>query len=169
MTDLVRVAFRKYDGSLHWNMTMRRLGEDEHGVWLGLPVGGVYRKGNGPAIPVTCPNVGLIPHHGWWAATFNAEPRSSEIYVDVATPAVWRSAAEVTMTDLDLDVVRKRGERAPRLLDADEFAEHQVRYAYSPDVIARAEEAAQWLMKAVGDGTEPFAKAYLPWLRQVTA
>jgi hypothetical protein len=31
----VRVVFRRYDGSLHWHNTMKRLGEDSHGIWLG--------------------------------------------------------------------------------------------------------------------------------------
>ena len=33
----VRVVYTKYDGSLHWHMSMRYLGEDEHGIWLGAP------------------------------------------------------------------------------------------------------------------------------------
>lgn len=46
----VQVNYRKYDGSLHWNLRMRRLGEDEHGVWLGSPAHGVMRKGHNPEV-----------------------------------------------------------------------------------------------------------------------
>jgi hypothetical protein len=31
----VLVSVRKFDGRLHWHHPMVRLGEDEHGVWLG--------------------------------------------------------------------------------------------------------------------------------------
>ena len=31
----VRLVFTKYDGSLHWHQTMKYLGDDEHGIWLG--------------------------------------------------------------------------------------------------------------------------------------
>jgi hypothetical protein len=27
----IQVVFRKYDGSLHWHLSMRRLGADRHG------------------------------------------------------------------------------------------------------------------------------------------
>ncbi|MQY13222.1 hypothetical protein SRB5_33650 [Streptomyces sp. RB5] len=169
MTDLVRVIYRKFDGSLHWNLTMRRLGEDRHGVWLGAPAFTPLSKGHQPIDPLPHAYVCLVPAdpEAWWAATFNAEPRSTEIYVDVTTPMRWNSAAEATCVDLDLDVVRKRGETEARLLDEDEFAEHGKLFGYPPDVVARASGAARWLMTAVAAGTEPFGTAYLPWLAMV--
>ncbi|WP_277437509.1 DUF402 domain-containing protein [Streptomyces sp. SPB162] len=167
MSDDVRVRYRKYDRSLHWNMEMRRLGEDEHGVWLGVPADNVMRKGHGPDISFPEAYVLLFPHDQWWTATFNAAPRSTEIYCDITTPPQWMSATEVTMIDLDLDVVRKRGVPAPVLIDEDEFAEHQIRYGYPADVIAQAAEAAQWLMRQIGDGAEPFTTVYREWLTHV--
>ncbi|MFI9101651.1 DUF402 domain-containing protein [Streptomyces fildesensis] len=163
----VYVNYRKYDGSLHWNLRMQRLGEDEHGVWLGLPADSVMRKGDGPEIPCPEAHVILFPRQGWWTAAFNAAPRRTEIYCDITTPPQWLSPTEVTMIDLDLDVIRKRGEPTPLLVDEDEFAEHQVRYGYPADVIEQAAGAAQWLMKQVGDGAEPFATTYRGWLAQV--
>ncbi|WP_413100388.1 DUF402 domain-containing protein [Streptomyces sp. Inha503] len=166
MPDLVSVNYRKYDGSLHWNLRMRRLGEDEHGVWLGLPGGGVMRKGYGPMVPIACAHVVLLPRDAWWTAAFNAPPRETEIYCDIATPAEWLSSHEVSMVDLDLDVIRKRN--GPTLLDdEDEFAEHQVRYGYPADVIAEAEAAGRWLMDAVDGRTEPFGDASGAWLAMV--
>ena len=44
-SDLVRVVYRKFDGSLHWNQPAWRLGEDEHGVWVGAPAGTPVRLG----------------------------------------------------------------------------------------------------------------------------
>ena len=33
--DQVRIVYRKYDGTLHWNQPGWRLGEDGYGVWVG--------------------------------------------------------------------------------------------------------------------------------------
>jgi protein associated with RNAse G/E len=164
---LVQVDYRKYDDTLHWNLRMRRLGEDEHGVWLGLPADGVTRKGHNPAISVPEAHVILFPRVSWWTATFNAAPRRTEIYCDITTPPEWLSPDRVTMIDLDLDVLRERGTVAPILVDEDEFAEHQVLYGYPAAVIAAAEESAAWLMTAVAAGAGPFGGVHERWLRMV--
>lgn len=163
----VQVDYHKYDGTLHWNLRMQRLGEDEHGVWLGLPANGTMRKGHRPAITIPEAHVILFPRGAWWTAVFNAAPRSTEIYCDITTPPEWPSRDTVTMVDLDLDVLRKRGVPQPLLVDEDEFAEHQVRYGYPQEVIAAAQDAAAWLMAAVAAGTGPFGGAHRPWLAMV--
>lgn len=163
----VQVNYRKYDGTLHWNLRMRRLGEDEHGVWLGLPADSVMRKGHNPEVPLPEAHVILFPRAAWWTAVFNAAPRRTEIYCDITTPPQWPSPAEVTMVDLDLDVLRKRGADLPILVDEDEFAEHQVKYGYPAEVIDAAESAAAWLMAAVADGTGPFDGTHRRWLAMV--
>jgi protein associated with RNAse G/E len=164
---LVRVDYHKYDGSLHWNLRMRRLGEDEHGVWLGLPANGTTRKGHNPAVTIPEAHVILFPRDDWWTATFNDAPRSTEIYCDITTPPEWPSQDAVTMVDLDLDVLRKRGTQLPLLVDEDEFAEHQVRYGYPAEVVAAASDAAERLMAAVGTGTGAFGGAHERWLALV--
>jgi len=70
--------------------------------------------------------------------------------------------------DLDLDVLRFREDRSVLIVDQDEFAEHQIRYAYPPDIVAAAEKAAAWLHGVLGDGTEPFATEYRTWLAMVS-
>lgn len=170
MTDHdVRVVYTKYDGSLHWHFTMRHLGEDEHGIWLGAGAGLSARRGSEPPITLAQPHVLLVPDGAWWTATFNGEPTDTEIYCDITTPPRWPDLGEVTMADLDLDVIRLRSDKQVLLLDEDEFAVHQVRYAYPPDVISRASKAAEWLQEAISAGAEPFASAYLPWLAKASA
>ena len=164
---LVQVDYHKYDGSLHWNLRMRRLGEDEHGVWLGLPADSVMRKGHNPEVPLPEAHVILFPRGAWWTACFNAAPRSTEIYCDITTPPEWLSRETVSMIDLDLDVLRKRGAAQPLLVDEDEFAEHQLHYGYPPDVIASAQDSAAWLMAAVAGGAGPFGGAHARWLAMV--
>jgi uncharacterized protein len=164
---LVNVVFRKYDGSLHWNYLATRLGEDEHGVWLGAPLGTELRRGEAVMELAEMAHVVLLPRAGWWTAAFNAPPKRTEIYCDISTVPEWTSAEEVTMIDLDLDVLRRRTGLV-ELVDEDEFAEHQVRYAYPSELIRNARASADWLVTAVSDRREPFGTVYLDWLAQVS-
>jgi protein associated with RNAse G/E len=111
--------------------------------------------------------VQLIPSDQWWTAVFNDPPSGAEVYCDISTPPRWVSADFVTMVDLDLDVVRVRHDGRVFVDDEDEFALHQVRYGYPPDVIAAAEDAAAWLFAAVSAGAEPFGLAAQVWLDKV--
>jgi protein associated with RNAse G/E len=162
----VQVVYRKHDGSLHWHMTNRWLGEDEHGIWTGAARPATMRKGDGPLVTLDHASVMLFPRGAWWTAAFNDAPATTEIYCDITTPARWPSASEVTMIDLDLDVCRTRA-GAVELHDADEFACHQVRYQYPAHVIAAAERAADWLRAALTQNREPFATVYRSYLALV--
>ncbi|HVX46236.1 MAG TPA: DUF402 domain-containing protein [Mycobacteriales bacterium] len=166
MTD-VDVVFSKYDGALHWNLKGYRLGEDEHGVWVGMPAGTSGRRGYEPPIVWPEAQVMLFPRDSWWVATFNAAPARIELYCDISTVPEWTDGT-VTMVDLDLDVYRRRGGPV-EIDDEDEFAEHQVRYGYPPDVIATAQHSCDRLADAVRGGAEPFAGRYQHWLHRVTA
>ena len=159
----VRVVYRKHDGSLHWHLTTRWLGEDEHGVWTGAARPTTVRKGGGPLVQFDYASVMLFPRDAWWTAAFNDVPATTEIYCDVTTPARWPAADEVTMVDLDLDVSRTRSGRVEPH-DEDEFACHQVRYGYPADVITEAERAAVWLRSALAENREPFGTVYLTYL-----
>lgn len=161
----VMVAFRKYDGSLHWNFKLQLLGEDEHGVWLGMPEGTVARRGHNHRHVEEKNSALLIPTDQWWTAHFN-ESGELAVYCDVATVPEWRGS-EVTMVDLDLDVIRLRDGKI-YTDDEDEFAEHQVKYGYPPEIVKGAEAAADYLMTAVADGKGPFGGAHEPWLAQVS-
>ena len=164
--DEVRVVFRKYDDSLHWHAKMHRLGEDEHGVWLGAPVGTRWQRNDEQPVTMNHAHVSLFPRDAWWVASFNSVPAELDVYVDITDAPVWPHAHEVTMVDLDLDVIRIRATRAVEVVDEDEFAVHQVRYAYPDDVVRRARDAADHLA-AVINSSEPFAGAYRPWLALV--
>jgi uncharacterized protein len=170
----VRVVYTKYDGSLHWNFTMRYLGEDQHGIWLGAGPGLVGHRGHEHEVVFREAQVLLFPRpdggarDAWWTAAFNAAPARTEIYCDIATPARWPDPAQVTMVDLDLDVIRRRADQRVEIVDGDEFDEHQRRYGYPAEVIREAEQAAAWLRAALSAGAEPFAGEYRGWLAQVS-
>jgi uncharacterized protein len=170
----VRVVYTKYDGSLHWHQVMRYLGEDEHGIWLGGAAGSTTQRGYEPPIVLDQPFVELIPDGQWWTATFNGDPARTEVYCDIGTPPRWQwpadgaaDPAEVTMVDLDLDVLRLRADQRVIVVDEDEFAVHQVRYGYPPDVISQAERAAAFLLDVISAKAEPFGAVYQDWLDRV--
>src|SRR5581483_2328967 len=121
---------------------MQYLGEDQHGIWVGMPPNGFMRKGDDPPVALPYANVGLFPRDRWWTARFNGVPQYVDIYCDITTVPQWIGAGQVTMVDLDLDVARNRSDGSVRLLDEDEFAEHQRLYGYSAEVIEEAQKAA---------------------------
>ncbi len=161
--EVVRVDYHKYDGSAHRGYPALRLGEDVHGVWLGVPpevfpdVEFKYAE----------PYVLLLPREAWWTAMFISPPRRTEIYCDIATPARWLDSTSVQLVDLDLDVRRRRAGGLVELLDEDEFAEHADRFGYPQAVRENAWSAANWLVRALSGDTQPFAGEYRAWLSQV--
>jgi protein associated with RNAse G/E len=164
-SDVVRVVYRKYDGTAHRDYPARRLAEDDLGTWLGVTAGTRSVYHGRPSVE-QIPFVLLVPHDAWWTGMFNPPPRTSEVYCDIATPAEW-TGDTVHIVDLDLDVVRRRATGAVELRDEDEFEEHRQRFGYPEDLVTEGRAAADWLYQALGDGTEPFATTYRKWLALV--
>ncbi|MGZ6938577.1 MAG: DUF402 domain-containing protein [Oryzihumus sp.] len=171
MVDEVLLRFTKWDGREHWLAPLRRLGIDHHGVWLGGPAGTVFTRPEVVAYEATGPLVMLVPPGRAWVARFYGEGHrhDTRVYVDMATPAVWSASGdEVTMVDLDLDVVRTRDARV-YVDDEDEFAEHRVRFGYPREVVRMAEASRDAVLAAVRAEQAPFVPAvWEPWLGQVT-
>jgi protein associated with RNAse G/E len=97
---------------------------------------------------------------------FNPPPRTSEVYCDITTPARWEGDT-VHIIDLDLDVVRRRETETVELRDEDEFDEHRAQFGYPDDLVVEARAAADKLLVALGDGSEPFATQHRKWLADV--
>ncbi|HEX7746395.1 MAG TPA: DUF402 domain-containing protein [Micromonosporaceae bacterium] len=164
-SDVVRVVYRKYDGRAHRDYPARRLAEDDLGTWLGVAAGTASVYHGRPSVE-RIPFVVLVPHSAWWTGMFNPPPRTSEVYCDIASPAHW-DGDTVHLIDLDLDVVRRRATGAVELRDEDEFAAHRAQFGYPDHLVSEAQAAAEWLLEALGNGTEPFASAYRKWLALV--
>jgi protein associated with RNAse G/E len=98
---------------------------------------------------------------------FNPPPRTSEVYCDITTPARWEGDT-VHIIDLDLDVVRRRATGLVELRDEDEFDDHRALFGYPDNLVVEARAAAEKLMTALGDGSEPFATQYHKYLQVVT-
>lgn len=162
----VQVVFRKYDGALHWHYPAFRLGEDQHGVWLGISPPAIARRGTELELTLTEPAVMLVPRSGWWTAQF-CPTIEHNLYCDITTVPEWRDGT-VTMVDLDLDVVRRQ-DGTVFLDDEDEFEAHRVAYGYPPEIVVGAKDAAEHLLAIVRSGSGPFGGAHEPWLAKVAS
>jgi protein associated with RNAse G/E len=162
----VDLVMRKWDGRPHRRVTTRLLGADEFGTWLGVPAGTVvtYSYGNKQPTPTAVTSVRLIPPGAYWCALFLDEPSGHDTYCDIIAPARWESPAEVTLVDLDLDLLRFRPDGRVELDDEDEFAANTLAYGYPPAVVAHARAAAEELRVALTSGAEPFGRHWRTWM-----
>lgn len=165
---LVRVLTRKWPDEPHWEYDAVRLGVDAHGQWVGLPLG-TWMARPGAAMQAVAPHVVLLPHEGWFVATFYGdEPaRPFDTYVDIASPWRWNAdESEVRAIDLDLDVIRGTTGRV-WVDDEDEFAAHRVSLGYPNDVVEAAVRSCEAVHRAMIDATGPFDGAHLDWLARL--
>lgn len=171
---IVHADYRKWDGSPHWQSYGTLLGVDEHGVWVGFPAGTHFER-PGAAFDIGVDSVSLFPDAGYTPA-FNKRASSPvesvnefdgvQVYVDTTTTPVWSRTPDgwrVTMIDLDLDVVQ----RVSGVLfvdDEDEFTDHQSKFGYPAEVVARAEADTRAVFEAIRDGRAPFDGTGWQWL-----
>lgn len=166
----VHVAMSKWPDAPHWEWDAVVLGEDRHGVWLGMAEGTVFSR-PGARYDSFGPHVSLVPHateHGWFAAFYDHHPTVS-IYVDITTPVGFWEASDglrVGGVDLDLDVIRGRTGRI-WVDDEDEFAEHRVSLNYPQDLVEQALSSCAAVERAMSDATAPFDGAHRTWLRRL--
>lgn len=165
----VDLVLRKYDGRPHRQVTGRLLGEDQFGTWLATPRGTLVTYHYGAKQPerATAAAVRLLPTDGWWTAMFLAEPHRLDLYCDVTTPPRWTGPTEITVIDLDIDLLRYRADQRVEVEDEDEFEQHRVTYGYPAEIVSGALAGAAALRTALTRDDEPFATHYRSWLAQV--
>ncbi|MEO6414375.1 MAG: DUF402 domain-containing protein [Pedococcus sp.] len=159
----MRGRYTKWGGKRHHGADLVYLGADEHGDWLGDPVGNQWSGGPTPFVSVT-DNVLLVPRGRGMTAMFYSEhpEQAFELYVDITSVPQWQDDL-VTAVDLDLDVIR-RFDGSWYVDDEDEFAEHQVAYAYPGDVITGAEAECARVVDEIRSGAAVLASNTAdPW------
>ncbi len=155
----MRVVFRKWGDRPHWEYDALRLGDDEHGTWVGAAAGTRLSR---PGAEFAAPShfVSLVPADQPFVATFYDPGWAAvvdsgvDVYVDITTVPRW-DGAQVTMVDLDLDVVRGWTGRV-WVDDEDEFADHRVRFGYPADVVRLAASSCDAVHAAVRSGLPPY-------------
>jgi protein associated with RNAse G/E len=169
--ETVHVRYGKWGGGRHYEFTMSRLGEDEHGVWLGAPQGTTIRR-PGSVFPSTTEWVTCFARSAGWTASFYPHERHDiATYVDITTVPQWlRDGAldVVSMVDLDLDVVL--GVDGSLLIDdEDEFEQHRHSLAYPVEIVALAQSATAAVYDAIAAGDEPYRAVGQRWLESYAA
>ncbi|MCP3995241.1 MAG: DUF402 domain-containing protein [bacterium] len=141
---------------------MLRLGEDEHGVWLYAPADTIAQRGHEPPRQIEAGFVLLVPEDEWWIAEFYWDHPWHSVYINIGTPPVC-DGDRVSQVDLDLDVARLL-DGSVKVLDEDEFLEHQVRYEYPVELIATTREVTERAVRLVAERVEPFGNASVRWM-----
>lgn len=160
--NVVHFDGRKWPDLLHWQLQAKVLGEDEHGVWLYTPAGTVAQRGHEEPRPLKKGFISVIPHAEWWIVEFYWDHPRYAVYVNIGTPPTWHEN-RVHQIDLDLDVVR-HVDGTVEVLDEDEFAEHQEKYAYPADLVVATRRAADRAVSLLQTQTEPFGTTVERWL-----
>lgn len=167
----VTVQYFKYradgDHALHWRHEMIRLGDDEHGTWLGGPPHATLQRGHEPERSYPHAFVQLLSADNWWTLIHNdASNKTVHHYVDIITRPVWENPNRVTMIDLDLDVIQQP-DGTVYVDDEDEFLEHQVAHDYPPQLIDMTRVTTAEVVLAIEASREPFASAAGSWLARL--
>ncbi|MFB9715435.1 DUF402 domain-containing protein [Arthrobacter methylotrophus] len=151
---------RKWDGTAHWVVPGRYLGEDIHGWWI-FQGRNEFCSRPGAAFYTASDAVLLIPRAGEYVATFynDSYPGDFRIYVDLATAHEWKAikpgVSEFHVIDMDLDVIRSV-QRDVFIDDEDEFDERRVSMGYPDDVVESMRRECGELFHAVSKQQTPF-------------
>jgi uncharacterized protein len=118
----------------------------------------------------------MVPYAGNHVVTFFDElhPKDVEIYVDIATNISWGElhagrGFEVTLVDMDLDVIRTFNGPGTWIDDEDEFAAHQAAMSYPEPVVEAMRAEADRIYTAVRDHAAPFDGTAADWFRKARA
>lgn len=168
--DLVVARNRKWNGTAHWVVPGRFLGEDDFGWWLFQPKGSFCSR-PGAAFHATSDVVLLVPRRGDFVAKFydDSYPGDFRLYIDLALAHEWRTirpgVTEFHLIDMDLDVIRSV-KHGIYIDDEDEFAEHRLAMGYPQPVVERIREAADALFLAVKEQVAPFNGTATTWFER---
>jgi len=131
----------KYDGAAHWIQPFRTISDDGNLIVARYRARTPIFTSRGE---FRSPYDSLV--YFWrdrWYNVFRLSRPSCDValwYCNVTTPPTF-DGRRLEYVDLDLDVAVKP-DGCIKLLDEDEFEEHQRRYAYPREIIASAEDAA---------------------------
>lgn len=142
----IRILSTKYDGSLHYDYWGRLIDQHDGVIRVVTDEGTAMRgyRGDG-AFRTTMTQLFFTDR--WYNVFHNYAPvgrLGMHWYANIGTPARIEGDT-LHWVDLDLDLMDTR-DRGLFVDDEDEFAEHQVRMSYPPEVIERARAALDELL-----------------------
>lgn len=151
----MRIAFSKFDGTPHWTFLCEPRVADTTGAWFFLPAGTLHERPDHSFRDTTDAALYVPWREHWCARFFDVEPGGDlfEVYVDVVIPQRV-SATEITMIDMDLDVVRSEGR--VWIDDEDEFAWNTTALDYPEEQVAIAQHACNVAFERMTLADPPF-------------
>lgn len=160
------VRFTKWGGGPHWTLDGLELGSDDAGAWVGLPKRALMSR-PGHEVRLEYDRILVVAEDIGFVASFNEwidSPRGARCatYVDITTTPVWGDG-EVTMVDLDLDVVQEWTGWVS-VQDRDEFADHRRQLAYPDELVEHAKHWCDEVRRMVRVGEPPFDGREAAWL-----
>ncbi len=159
----MQVHSTKFDGSLHYRYEVDVVAHGPDMLALYFAFGRPFDSYRGSFI---AGRHHLLLH--WSDRAYNlqvlweADWRPRSHYVNVATPSVWEDGT-VRFVDLDLDVIWIASSGEVVLDDADEFAEHQQRYGYPPDLVDQAWDTVREVRALFKGAVPPFDGRLYAW------
>ncbi len=156
---LIRSASTKYDGSIHYEFDTYLIDHVDGCLRLWIPAGTPNNGYRGPgvferdALAVFFPD---DPRRGF--NVFLHQQPYPGLDMVMASDMLMNAHLDgdtLRWIDLDLDVEVFADGRI-ELVDEDEFAEHQLRYDYPPEVIAAAEASAELALELARTASFPF-------------
>lgn len=153
----VLIQSTKFDGSPHYQYRGRLVDVGPGYYRVVVDAGEAYTSYREAAGTIMAPMTQIYFTDRWYNAFHNHEPigrRRMLTYCNVGMPA-HLDGDVLRWVDLDLDLIRTEA-LGTIVDDEDEFAEHQVRMAYPPDVIASARAALEELQALARADLFPF-------------
>lgn len=159
----VQLRSTKYDGSLHYRYGATLVREQPNLLMVYVSPGTPIESYRGATIAT---------HHSlqlYWSdrqynlhVSWYADWRPRLHYINVASPAAWPNDS-IHFIDLDLDVIWRSETGEVILDDEDEFALHQVRFGYPPDLIERCQRSSAEVIELIARRVYPFDGSLYAW------
>lgn len=160
---IIPVHSTKYDGSLHYRYAASQVRAEQNLLMIYVP----------PGVAVDCYRGQMATRYHslelYWSDLYynltviwEADWRPKMHYVNIATPSTWHDGT-LRFVDLDLDVIWRPDDGLAVLDDEDEFAQHQVRYGYPADLIARVWQSSDEVRDLIARRVYPFDGSLHGW------
>lgn len=160
---IIPIHSTKYDGGLHYRYAASQVRAEQNLLMVYLP----------PGVPVDCYRGHMTTRYHslelYWSDLYynltviwEADWRPKMHYVNIATPSTWHDGT-LRFVDLDLDVIWRPDDGLAVLDDEDEFAQHQVRYGYPADLIARVWQSSDEVRDLIARRVYPFDGSLHGW------
>ncbi|MEK4249164.1 DUF402 domain-containing protein [Paenibacillus sp. FSL W7-1287] len=152
----VTIRAYKYGERLHYEWPAEVIKQTDDYVMVLCRAGRTFtHHTKGKTFTMPYPSIELFFLKEWYtvAITFQSADRLM-YYCNIAQPSVLDDQV-LSFVDLDLDYIKEPDE-SWKVVDEEEFIAHQQQFGYSPQLVARAEQALEELKQLIEGEQFPF-------------